>query len=329
MLDPNPEFDPELIDLHLGQTPAELRDRALQRVIADPQAARQNQALVAVFRALASLRDTPPAPPDLAARIVARVQRDLRTRRHTEALNAETGLALRVYRLRDVLALAAVIVLVVGLGVPSLLHVRERNRLMVCSANLSQLGQGLAAYAGTFGDSLPFIGWSRGTQSWQPAGGAGVETVPNRRHLYPLLAAGVVRDPRRFVCPSQAHVPMPVEQIRRLFDFPESRNLSYAYQNMAGVRPRIGDGADLPVLADENPLFDDGIPLLGIGLRPSLNSRAHIGRGQNVLTLGGRVRWSTSPDCGVAGDNIWTLRGVSRYTGCEGPASCDDSHLLK
>lgn len=329
MFDPPEEFDPQLIDLHLRQSTSEERHAALQRVIADPESARQNQSLAAIFRALACLRDTPAPPDDLVARIVSRVRQAARPRVVPEPADGESGLALRVYRLRDVLALAAIIVLVVGLGVPSLLHVRERNRLMACSANLSQLGQGLAAYASTFGDSLPFIGWSRGAQSWQPAPAAGVETVPNRRHLYPLLAAGIVRDPARFVCPSQAHVPMPADQIRRCFDFPESRNLSYAYQNMAGVRPRMGDSADVPVMADENPLFDDGIPLLRIGLVPFANSRAHSGRGQNVLTLGGRVRWSTVPDCGVDGDNIWTLRGVSRYTGVEGPATCDDSHLLK
>jgi hypothetical protein len=36
-----------------------------------------------------------------------------------------------------------------------------------------------------------------------------------------------------------------------------------------------------------------------------------------------------TPDAGVDGDNIWTLQGVSTYTGREGPASAADAHLIK
>jgi hypothetical protein len=36
-----------------------------------------------------------------------------------------------------------------------------------------------------------------------------------------------------------------------------------------------------------------------------------------------------TPNCGVNGDNIWTLEGVRQYTGREGPRVETDSHLLK
>jgi hypothetical protein len=128
---------------------------------------------------------------------------------------------------------------------------------------------------------------------------------------------------------------MSADQVARHNDFTESRNISYSYQNMAGVRPALHDSPDLPILADNNPIFDDGRPLFDLRYRLGLsdpaeaNSRAHGGTGQNILTLGGRVRWVTTPNAGVNGDNIWTLRGVRSYSGREGPQTATDSHLLK
>ena len=104
---------------------------------------------------------------------------------------------------------------------------------------------------------------------------------------------------------------------------------------MAGVRPSLLDNPELPILADNNPCFDDGRPLfdaltrLGMHDPAKSNSRAHRGTGQNVLTLDGRVIWKTTPNSGVNGDNIWTLEKISDYNGREGPESKTDSHLLK
>jgi hypothetical protein len=127
---------------------------------------------------------------------------------------------------------------------------------------------------------------------------------------------------------------MPRAEIQRHDDFLEGRNVSYAYQNMAGVRPSAHDDPRLPLMADENPLFADGVPVLDFRRLTradpaSANSRAHDGAGQNILTLRGEVIWAKTPLSGIEGDNIWTLRGVTEYTGREGPASSTDSHLLK
>ncbi len=59
------------------------------------------------------------------------------------------------------------------------------------------------------------------------------------------------------------------------------------------------------------------------------NSRAHGGAGQNILTLRGEVKWTTTPLAGIDDDSIWTLNGVTEYTGQEGPTCATDSHLLK
>ncbi len=333
------EFDPRLLDLHLGHLSTAEQAELHQRIAADPALAAQHDALAAVFRALDSATERR-ASADLAARCLARVHQAGPAPRVvrpadalTDAVERSGERVIRLGNLRDIIAVAALIVFAIGIGVPGMLHMRERQQRMGCSANLASLGMGLQQYASTFNASFPFTGWGR-QASWQPTADPGITVVPNRRHMYPLLRMAFVADPRLFVCPSRQHVPMPQAEVASHNDFLESRNVSYAYQNMAGVRPSTGDDRRLPLLADENPLFANGVPLFSAqrltGGDPfARNSLAHQGSGQNILTIGGEVRWATTPYAGIDGDNIWTLRDVTEYTGREGPLTATDSHLLK
>lgn len=339
------EFGPNLLDLHLGQLSDAQETELRRRLESDPKLAAENEALTGVFAALRTYR-TPAAPRGLNERIAAavshagaplRVAAQRPAERHSASELLETGNTriIRMRGMRDILAVAAMIVLAVGLGVPSVLHMRERGRRTMCAANLAQLGQGMNAYASVFGNSLPFCGWSN-ADSWRPTNEPGVTVRPNRQHVYLLLRTGYV-NPNQFVCPSSRDVPMAADQIARRDDFLESANVSYAYQNMAGRRPQVGTAnAELPILGDDNPLFDSGRPLFDLaahklGLRDlsETNSAAHGGTGQNILTLGGSCKWVTTPDSGPSGDNIWTLEQVTQYTGHEGPKAATDSHLLK
>jgi hypothetical protein len=325
-----------LLDLHLGHLDPTQAAEWRARIAEDPELAREDKVLAGLLQRLEYDRHVD-TPTDITGRIMARIAEASQPaaaervipfeQRKTVDEELAPGMVVAVRNLRDVLAIAAMIVLAVGLGVPSLLRLRNENHRIGCSANLAQIGQGLAAYANVFNDSLPFAGWPRHA-SWQPSNEPGVVPVPNRTHVYRLLRVGVVRDPARFVCPSQWDVPMPADEVSRYDNFAESRNVSYAYQNMAGVKPHLGERNDQPILADDNPLFDDGLPL-GFRYGSGANSRAHGGDGQNILTLDGRVKWVTTPNCGVNGDNIWTLQGVSTYTGREGPQTASDTHLLK
>ena len=332
------EFDPDLLDLHLGRLDDRQRRELEQRLQSDAALAAEHEALSVMFAALRAYRDeTPTVRPELVSDICRRVAaagappRVVQPEPDLAALaERENGGIIRLSSLRDIMAVAAMIVLAVGLGVPSLLHMRERGRRIACSANLASLGRGMQTYALANGESLPFVGWNA-RLSWQPTGDPGLELQPNHRHAY-LLVRNRLVPPEVFVCPSSPDVPMPADMVAAFSDFPESRNISYAYQNMAGARPSLRANPDLPVFGDDNPLFDNGVPLLSsLSLRkPSeTNSRVHRGAGQNVLTLRGNVRWTTTPNCGIAGDNIWTLRDVSEYTGREGPRDSADAHLLK
>lgn len=324
----------ELLDLHLGRLDEATRARLLEQIAQDASLRREHEALEALFAALRQY-DVPPVPAGLCERICARIDAATATQRILHEQQQVARSAGRLISLRDLIAVAAVLVMMVGLGVPGLLQMRERARRVACSWNLGQIGRGLQAYAQTFGESLPFVGWDP-RATWRPTARPQMHVIPNRRHLYPLLRRRYVASGEVFICPGAGGVPMPAALIPRRDDFLESRNITYAGQNMAGVRPTLHDQPGMPVVGDENPVFPDGIPMLDVlarrlGLRRPelLNSRAHGGSGQNILTLDGVVRWTATPNAGIGGDNIWTLQGVRRYTGREGPRKATDTHLLK
>lgn len=332
------EYNPKILDLHLGRLTPEERRELEMRIQANPALAAEHEALTALFNALNSVRDdVPTPPPDLAARISARVaalgaapRLIARPRRVAEPAElADVGL-IRVRNFRDIAAVAAMIVLAIGVGVPSMLNMRHRAQRALCTEHLAGIGRGLQSYAMANQYNLPFAGWGA-NRTWRPSDDPALQVWPNRRHIYPLVRAE--RLPTRvFVCPATRGLAMPQDRVDAYDDFIESNNVTYAYQNMAGVRPSLRDDPDIPILADDNPLFDNGWPLfdrLGLSNRAAANSRAHGGAGQNILTIRGNVRWITNPTVGPRDDNIWTLEGVSEYEGREGPRSPHDAHLLK
>lgn len=340
---PDNSYHPDLLDLHLGRLSESQRSQLTMRIASDQSLAAQHEALSEVFRVLDLARDAAP-PAGLAERIMARITTSAGTTiAHLprvvrpvpdNAPGGESDRVIRLHSLRDVLAVAAMVVLAVGLGVPSMLAMRERSQRTSCALNLAQVGRGVQSYATTFGNSLPFSGWSENS-SWRPSPDPTVVTVPNRRHVYLLLRTQQVPS-AALVCPSSKDVAMPADQVRSHDDFLEARNVSYASQNMAGVRPSLLSNNSIVIFADDTPLFDDGLPLydlaarkLGLSDPAQSNSRAHGGVGQNILRLSGESLWTTTPNSGIGGDNIWTLENVGGYTGREGPKSPTDSHLLK
>lgn len=331
-------FSSILLDLALGQLSGEDRRAAEAQLADDPQLRAEQINVKDVVSALASWKVA--APSELAARMVESVRaRIAATPRIVPAAVRRTRITsepvvLRMGNLRDIIAVAAVVVLAVGLGVPGVLNMKARNQRLMCGQNLATLGRGVQQYTSAYASALPFAGWRDGS-SWLPdtsrAGGA---ALPNRQHMYPLLQAAVVADPRLFICPSQHDVPLSNADVRRFGSFPEARNVSYAYYNMAGLRPSASAPSRLPILSDDNPLFTDGVPLQDLrawlqGDASRVNSQAHRGVGQNVLSLDGHVEFAKTPLVGIDGDNIWTLQGVGAYTGREGPQTTTDAHLLK
>lgn len=325
-------FDPQLLDEMLGQLDEQSRREIAARPDSHLKRARHEAALRAPLKALALERDRQPMPrAGLKDRIRNRI-RSTQPVRGTAPADFDDGpVIIRLQTFRDIAAVAAVIVLAIGLGIPGMLEMRERARRVVCSDHLARVGAGLQSYALESNDQFPFVGWNQAS-SWRPSQDPDAELLPNRRHIYPLLTVGHVA-PGQLICPSADDVPMQAELVPQRDDFVEARNVSFAYQNMAGARPTLESDASLPIMGDDNPLFENGWPMfdavrrLRLGNPADANSRVHGAAGQNVLTRGGSVEWHASPN--INNDNIWTLRNVDEYTGREGPRSTRDSHMLK
>ncbi len=229
--------------------------------------------------------------------------------------------------MRDVIAAAACIALLIGLVIPGASELRSRSQRTACASNLASVFRGVSTYRQDFKDALPFAGHLAGA-SWLPSGATGRPYASNSRHLYLLLKLGCGPMPGDFVCPgSDMAVPMRLADISSYDDFPSTCNVSYAALNFAGPNPNIRPMTPIVYIGDTNPLF--------VGARfnaavdpESTNSPAHGGRGQTVLTLDGSARWTTHPVYGPQRDNLWLIGNIRRYTGVEVPTRSNDVQLV-
>lgn len=334
------ELREQMIELRLGRLPADDQRDAAARIAGDAKLVAEDAELRDALGALNRYQVA--MPNDLVDRTIARIRKlpavaivpQKQTKPRVVWPEEQGGRVIRLHSFREITAVAATIILAVGIGVPSLVNMRDRAERTACSWNLGQVGRGLQGYATAHADSLPFVGFGQ-ANSWQPSRDPAIVRVPNRQHVYPLLSSGQA-SANWFICPSANGVPMSADQVKLHRGFIEPRNISYATQNMAGVRPSLSSSPRLVVAGDDNPFFEDGVPAFDLAARKigltdpaAQNSKAHRRYGQNLLQADGVVRWATTPSSGVNGDNVWTLSGTPSYTGREGPLTNTDTHLLK
>lgn len=168
---------------------------------------------------------------------------------------------------------AGIAVVAVGLAVAAVGKVRQANQVTACQNNLRDLHRALVGYSETHNGRLPQVG-----TPGVPTAGAFASA---------LTEAGLYPPP---VCPA-APAAEPV-----VGGVPVGYAYTLGYTDREGrlVGMRRADGPDAatdwsPVAADLPPA--DGLPV-------------HA-RGQNVLYLGGAVRFSTTALAGVDGDDIY------------------------
>lgn len=229
--------------------------------------------------------------------------------------------------MREMIAAAACILLLLMVLVPGVSQMRERSRRALCASNLGSIFQGVQAYQASFAGSLPFAGNLAGS-SWLPHEGDRNSYASNSRHLYLLVRYDFGPRPGDFICPSDRRAtPMATEQLAGRDDFSVACNLSYASLNLGGSSPNLHPTKPIAYLSDANPLF------VNARFNPSLdpdraNSPAHGGKGQTVLMLDGSSRWMTRPVYGPQKDNLWVIRNVRDYNGTEAPTDEDDVQLV-
>jgi hypothetical protein len=322
-----------LIARKLGLADAE--DEACVRE-AGPQAEELSQLLDAALAPLDHW-SAPTPPRDLDQRIMNRIvsvektisfEEVAATMRPDAAAGPRSGWHVSI---RDLVAAAACITLLVGLFVPGYRNARGVMQRNACQANMNQLYAGMAGFAEDHQNRLPYAA-TTGQENWLASREASGRPGANSRHMFVLLRDGYVSNPRAFICPARPNdVPMNRCNYTQLANFPRRCNVSYSLQNMAGQFPVTMEvDPNMAVLSDANPLFDYSAvqSFLGQNLN-QLNSCAHgRGAGQNVLYVSGRVIFAKAPTVGVAGDNIWQAGNLTDYTGSEVPQYLTDSFLI-
>ena len=312
---------------------------ALTASAADDTRTRRARQLLAVVGRSASARDTAPASAsrDADEALVGHTLAAVAAQRQREkfaqqvAMYAEPRRTLGV-SWRQLVSAAAVLVVGVSLLFPALENQRQQAQQIACMGNLGIAGQQMNAYAVDHAGMLP-----RGPvgPSWIKAGqpdaidDAG-RFQSNSAHLYLLIREAYVA-PERLACASNANATtgLPGSGQR---DWLTPAAISYSYQNQHTPRPILIQRSRprLAVLADKNPLFV--VRNHRLVFDPDADrdaaSSLHGNRGQNILTLDGRVRWNQTPT--VGDDNVYQIAGHrGTYTGTEVPADARrDSFLV-
>jgi hypothetical protein len=235
----------------------------------------------------------------------------------------------------EVAAVAAAIMLIVGVLVPAMSASRQKSWRQRCQRQMGSIFRGISDYISDNDGRLPAVATAVGAPWWK-VGYQGEENQSNTRHVY-LLAKNDYVDMNNFVCPgSKGEKPVKLtdSQIKKLKDFPGREHITYSFQ----IRCRTKAGGKLmcrkALMADWNPLFEqlpeDFSRQLRLRLNRkllTLNSVNHDRRGQNVLFGDGCVRFLKTRFIGISEDDIYTLQDTDIYRGSEVP-SCETDFFL-
>jgi hypothetical protein len=234
----------------------------------------------------------------------------------------------------EMAAIAASIMLIVGILIPTMSFARQKHLQNKCSTQLGSFFRGLKSYISDHDDNLPSVATAAGAPWWK-VGYQGTENQSNTRRIYLLVKESYV-DPEIFICPGNkigGNLKIEPSKIRDYKDFPDRRYVTYSFQ----ISCKTAQGGKLlcrkVIMADLNPLFEE-LPNFESQLRIRLdkelltiNSNGHNRRGQNVLFGDGRVEFLKTRHTNDAHDDIFTLQDTDIYQGVEVP-SCETDFFL-
>jgi len=314
-----------LIDYLLGRADGEPSREVESRLQSDAAFRRRSEALANTFAALRLLPQAEP-PDGLVGHTVARVALARKTDEYVARQETARPWALSTFTLREALAVAASIILLISVFVPSLRQAKKKALESQCASNLGQIGTAVSAYANANDNFLPAAMDQR--EQWLQNGNRPV--VSNSVALFKLVNAKLV-SASVFQCPAVGRVTLVVQP--GMMDFPEAKYVSISYQHalapegpMRRDRFSPAEQESMVIAGDQSPVFADGrFHPDRVGAATSEN---HGADGQNVLYLAGHVRWVTQPDVGVNHDNIFLAGDLVDYQGDETAASRRDSFLL-
>ena len=282
----------------------------------NPVAKRLFKRLAISQKALRSDRAPIQAPSGLARKTILHVRTSVsRTMPAAPPLSRDYDSSLRrSWGLRaDLFAAAGLLIMFGGVIWPAIHHQRQNQRDLECQNNLAQIWRGVATFASFKNNQLPKPDL-KGSRSV-----AGIYA--------PLLVENGFANPETF----HVDCPVGIEKYPPHI-FPSLQTLDHLYKNdraqwrevvqgMGGNYSyslgHLGEngqhgGFDLRA-GDRHPLMADSGHY-----RASHNSPNHSGRGQNVLYLGGNVRFRNQRTIGQSGDDIYLNRHFSKRAGLDG-----------
>lgn len=336
-----------LFDYCLGLTPEEQIAEAKQLISSNPEAAEIYSKLKAAFAPLDSI-EAESCPDDLAEQTVRRLtnlarssQLQLQQLLADEQSRPVSTIKIGFWRnLGEMVAVAAVIMFVAGVLMPSLNLARQKSWQNRCQMQLSQISSGMNHYISDHDGRVPAVASTVGAPWWK-VGYQGKENHSNTRHVWLLAKDGYV-DPINFVCPGKRQgraIQFDPSQAENYSDFPARRYITYSLRircnKPSGNKPSKGHKPYRKVLmSDLNPLFER-LPRnyskpFKIRLNKdllSLNSINHNRLGQNILFGDSSVKFVKTRHIGIAEDDIFTLKDTQIYEGYEVP-SCETDAFL-
>lgn len=238
----------------------------------------------------------------------------------------------------DVAAVAAVIVLLVGVVLPALGLARQKYWQMRCQNNLEDVHEGFASYVAEHDGKLPNSALEPGSLWWK-VGYQGDENVSNTRGAWRMVKDGYVR-PDAFTCPgrreSRRHID--AAKIQNYNDFPYRSSMHFSMRVPCPQFDQVAMTHRTEILADRNPIAEEfpsdySRQFVGLRLRSdhlTANSRNHSGRGQNVLFSDGSVVFVRQRHTKSSNDDFYILDGMSNGSevrGCEVPSCMKDALL--
>jgi len=328
-----------LLDYHLNRLDGD-QAAQVERALGDsPELSARSRGLRQALDVLDS--DEVPQPrADLAESVMARIGEQTRTipfEKAATVVPAGSGHDLSaspVMSFRELIAIAACITLLIGIGVPGYRKAQSVARRNLCRTHQAQMWQGMASYAAANDDYLAWTGHVPGG-SWLATNRPNVQRYSNSRPLFILLRRGYIRDrdPRVFNCPSDPTArPMLVDDYDAFDDFAEPANVSYSalFMNRPQGLKMHRVHRRMVLIGDANPLFDPRPVAHRVDAGDDVgNSLIHdSGAGQNAVYVTGQGGWFTQPTIGVEQDNIYLAGDLTHYEGTETPVSETDTLLV-
>lgn len=210
------------------------------------------------------------------------------------------------FNLRDVIGIAASIILLIGVVSPILAGARAEARKQSCRSNMMGAGIGFSAYAADYQYALPVADVVDETG----AGGNWIASRANSANLFRLAKTGY-SSLATLCCPGNSKAGK-CESLLASENWPDRESTSFSYQNLIASDRRAkwgDDGRIMVILSDRSPFIETG----PCGKRPcsvDANSECHGPEGQNVLVSDGSGIWLTQAT--FNGDNIWLPENLQK-----------------